>query len=63
MDWLWDNREWLFSGIAATLVGGIIAFVLRRREQAGTGHRQQQSGGKGSTNIQIGSIDRDNRQP
>lgn len=63
MSWIWENREWLFSGVAVALISGIVAAVLRLRHQSGTGHHQRQSGGKGSTNIQIGSIERDSGQP
>ena len=63
MDWIWDNREWLFSGVAVVAIGSFVTWLFRSRKKGGTAYRQRQSGGKGSTNVQIGSIGRDDRKP
>ena len=30
-DWLWDNRQWVFSGIGVPVVVAIVAFISGRR--------------------------------
>ena len=30
MDWILDNKEWIFSGIGVLLVGGVITFLVQR---------------------------------
>jgi hypothetical protein len=30
MDWIWQNRAWLFDGIGATIVGGLIVWAIIR---------------------------------
>lgn len=49
MDWLIENKEWLFSGIAIAIPLAIAGWVLSSKSQ-----KQIQKGGKGSTNIQVG---------
>lgn len=63
MDWLWSNREWVFSGVGVAVASGLIAWVLRRRTHRSVRYKQKQSGGTKSTNIQIGSVGRDDREP
>lgn len=59
MDWVWENKEWLFSGVAVVLATGVVTWLFRRRDDAKVRYKQKQSGGARSTNIQIGSIGRD----
>lgn len=49
MDWIIDNQEWLFSGVAIAIPIAIIGWLISSR-----GSKQVQKGGKGSTNIQVG---------
>lgn len=49
MDWLIENKEWLFSGIAIAIPLAIVGWVLSSKS-----NKQAQKGGKGSTNIQVG---------
>ena len=53
LDWINENKEWLFSGVGVTLfatITTIVALVFRRKRIAKPG--QQQSSGQGSVNIQ-----------
>lgn len=49
MNWIIENKEWLFSGIAITIPLTIISWLISSR-----GKKQVQKGGDGSTNIQVG---------
>lgn len=49
MEWIIQNKEWLFSGIAIALPLSIVSWVISKR-----GSKQVQKGGKNSTNIQVG---------
>lgn len=31
MDWIWSNKEWLFSGVAVAIIAGVYRFIFRRR--------------------------------
>lgn len=56
MQYLVDNKEWIFSGIGVTAilaVWGLIRFGFRRK---GGENSQTQRSGAFSTNTQIGSI-------
>lgn len=56
MEWLSNNKEWLFSGIAVAIPLAIIGWALSTRI-----NKQNQKGGDNSINIQIGkslNIDR-----
>ena len=48
LDWVWRNKEWVFSGIGVAVVLGIIGWI--RGKSGG----QVQRSGKNSTNIQAG---------
>jgi hypothetical protein len=50
LDWLWRNKEWVFSGVGVALVGAVIALILKRQRGA-TMH--QRSTGAHSPTIQI----------
>lgn len=49
MDWIIENKEWLFSGIAIAIPLAIAGWALSSKSR-----KQVQKGGKGSTNIQVG---------
>lgn len=51
MDWLIENRAWLFEGVLVAVPLAIIGWLVAKRAAA---IRQRQRGGKGSTNIQAG---------
>jgi hypothetical protein len=49
MDWIIENRTWLFSGIAIAVPLALIGWYISSR-----GNKQNQKGGKNATNIQVG---------
>ncbi|MBP3142213.1 hypothetical protein ACTFQF_14045 [Aliivibrio fischeri] len=49
MDWIINNKEWLFSGIAVAVPLAIIGFFFNKKTKT-----QVQKGGIGSKNIQVG---------
>jgi hypothetical protein len=49
MDWISENKDWLFSGIAVAVPLAIIGWIIACR-----GSKQVQKGGKNSINIQVG---------
>ena len=49
MDWVLENKDWLFSGIAIAIPIAIIGWLISSKS-----NRQVQKGGKNSTNIQVG---------
>ena len=49
MEWIIENKEWLFSGIAIALPLSIVGWIISNR-----GDKQVHKGGKNSTNIQVG---------
>lgn len=49
MDWIIENKDWLFSGVAIAIPIAIIGWLISTR-----GNKQVQEGGKNSTNIQVG---------
>lgn len=51
MDWIINNKEWLFSGIAIAVPLAIAGFLFNRKTKVKT---QVQKGGIGSKNIQVG---------
>lgn len=52
IDWIKENKEWLFSGLGVALLTLIVAFV--RRRAGDLSRAQHQSGGTGSQNMQAG---------
>lgn len=57
MDWLSQNREWVFSGIGIFILGGvgaIIKYVLKRKKLPNTTLVLKQENTKGSSGTQIG---------
>ena len=58
MNWIIDNKEWLFSGVGVTISVIIIGYFLKRK----TPHQSQEIGNK-STGYQSGrdiNIGKDN---
>ena len=49
MEWIIQNKEWLFSGIAIAVPLAIIGWRFSTRT-----NKQVQKGGDNSTNIQVG---------
>ena len=49
MEWIIQNKEWLFSGIAIAIPLAIIGWFFSSR-----GTKQVQKSGNNSTNIQVG---------
>ena len=49
MEWLAENKDWLFSGVAIALPLAIVGWFISSRK-----NRQSQKGGDNSTNIQVG---------
>ena len=49
MEWIIENKDWLFSGIAIAVPLAIAGWFISTR-----GNKQVQKGGKNSTNIQVG---------
>lgn len=49
MDWIIENKEWLFSGVAVAIIGWIINLFISKK-----GKSQKQESGDNSTNIQVG---------
>lgn len=52
MNWLIENKEWVFSGVGVFVLGLVITF-LARRQKAGS-QKQTQKSGSNSTNYQAG---------
>jgi len=51
MDWIIDNKEWIFSGIGVFVLGLIITVVRKKNSKKIS---QKQKSGNNSTNIQVG---------
>lgn len=49
MEWIVENKDWLFSGAAIALPLAVIGWFISSRKI-----RQTQKGGNNSTNIQVG---------
>ena len=49
MEWIVQNKEWLFSGVAIAIPIAIVGWLFSRG-----GSKQTQKGGHNSTNIQVG---------
>jgi hypothetical protein len=51
MEWIWTNKEWLFSGLLVAVPIALVGWVFARRHL----HRSQvQKSGDSSVNIQAG---------
>jgi len=51
VQWIIDNKEWIFSGAGVFLISLIIAFSMRNKRSI----NQNQKSGKNSTNYQSAS--------
>jgi len=51
LDWIWNNRQWVFSGVGVAVKVGFIGWP---RVRSNTGIVQKQRSGSNSTNIQAG---------
>lgn len=49
MEWIVENKDWLFSGVAIALPLAILGWFISSRK-----NKQIQKGGDNSTNIQVG---------
>jgi len=49
MEWILENKDWLFSGIAIAIPLAIIGWLIHRSR-----NKQIQKSGDNSTNIQVG---------
>ena len=49
MEWIIENKTWLFSGIAIAIPIAIIGWIISKNT-----NKQVQKGGDNSTNIQVG---------
>ena len=52
MNWIIENKEWLFSGAAIVVIGLVVRFF--KGSSATSVNNQVQKGGHNSTNIQVG---------
>jgi len=50
LEWLYSNRSWIFDGIGAIFLSGLIAYFWRRRKN--DNKNQSQVSGDNSVNIQ-----------
>lgn len=59
VNWVIDNKQWLFSGIGVVVVTSIIGWIvarLRRKIVDETRKHLEQAAGDNSTNIQVGDV-------
>lgn len=56
LEWIINNKEWIFSGIGIFALGGIVAIIklLTKRKKISSIISQKQKSGACSTNSQIG---------
>lgn len=59
VDWLIQNKEWVFGGVGVAVITGLIA-LLRRNSN---GPSQLQKSGSNSTNVQAGRDVSLNKEP
>lgn len=52
MEWIFDNMDWIFSGIGIFILAYLIKFFKKKNDVKKTSIKQRS--GSGSTNIQIG---------
>jgi len=52
MDWIIENKDWLFSGVAIVAIGAIVRWF--KGNNSTPTNKQVQKGGDSSTNIQVG---------
>jgi len=49
MEWILENKDWLFNGVAIAIPIAIIGWLISSRRK-----KQVQKGGDNSTKIQVG---------
>ncbi|HIF9383673.1 TPA: hypothetical protein ACX6RR_003532 [Photobacterium damselae] len=49
MEWIIDNKEWLFSGLLVAVPLAVLGWLFSTKR-----NKQVQKGGNNSTNIQVG---------
>lgn len=49
MQWIIENKDWLFSGVAIAIPLAFIGWLFSKKK-----NNQSQRGGNNSTNIQVG---------
>lgn len=54
MEWIIENRAWLFDGVLVAVPLAIIGWLISRRAGQGSARRMRQRGGPGSFNLQAG---------
>lgn len=60
LQFIFENKEWIFSGIGVSVISGIIALI---RKQSGTKEQNQSVSQTVNVNIPIGeSLNNDNKQ-
>lgn len=62
LKWVAVNKDWIFDGVGVAVLVAIITWIGTRRDRRSAQEGalgQRQRGGKNSTNIQIGSINKD----
>lgn len=52
MEWLSQNKDWIFSGVGVFFLGLVFAFFQKSKGKKRI--KQKQKSGSNSTNIQIG---------
>jgi hypothetical protein len=52
LQWVWANREWIFSGVGVTVIASFVGWRLYRDPEMLS--KQVQSGGHESFNLQAG---------
>lgn len=53
MQWIIDNKEWLFSGIGVFVLSGFVTTLLIRRKQNNKTLKMKLRSDNNSTNIQV----------
>lgn len=54
MEWINQNKEWLFSGIGAVVLGGVFSFFKKKKDNSGKANQSIESGDN-SQNYQSGN--------
>jgi hypothetical protein len=52
MQWIIENKEWLFSGIGITIVSWVLSKVFKKKNTKPNKTVMKQTSGHSSTNIQ-----------
>jgi hypothetical protein len=55
LEWIIQNKDWLFSGVALVIIGGIFK-LFRKRQGSPSNIFKQTNKGRGNTNIQANTI-------